>query len=164
MKALILAAGEGERLRLTGKKPKPLVSVAGTPLLCRVLKSLKLAGITDAYVVIGYMGQKIRDTIGQRYAGVKVHYIENLRWSKGNLYSLLAAKEVLRENFILCMADHIFDSRIVKALQSIKLENGLVLAVDRRTPQPEDTKVLEENGKIVNIGKFIEKSNRVDTG
>ncbi|MFQ6064691.1 MAG: sugar phosphate nucleotidyltransferase [Candidatus Bathyarchaeia archaeon] len=164
-KALILAAGEGERLEdLTENKPKPLVSVAGSPLLCRVLKSLKLAGIAEAYIVVGYMGYKIRKTIGHSYAGVRVHYIENQRWREGNLYSLLVSKEVLKEDFILCMADHLFDSRIVKALQSKNPKNSLVLAVDRKTPLPDDTKVLEKNGKIVEIGKSIERSNCVDTG
>ena len=165
MKALILAAGEGDRLEdLTLEKPKPLVPVAGVPLLCRVLKSLKLAGVTEAYVVVGYMGQEIRKAIGEHFAGVNVNYIENSNWSKGNLYSLLAAKGFLEEDFILCMADHIFDSRIVKALQSTKLKKSLILAVDRITVQPDDTKVLEEGGKIVDIGKSIEKSNCVDTG
>jgi len=165
LKALVLAAGEGNRLGdLTAQKPKPLVRVAGVPLLCRVLKSLKLAGITEAYVVVGHMGRKIRKTIGEDFDGVEVHYIENPNWSKGNLYSLLAAKDVLGENFILCMADHIFDSRIVKALQAIKRTSTLILAVDRIASHPEDTKVLEENGKIVDIGKSIEKSNCVDTG
>ena len=165
LKALILAAGEGERLEsVTKNKPKALALVAGTPLLCRVLRSLKLAGITEAYIVVGYMGHKIRKTIGHRYAGVRVHYIENQRWREGNLYSLLASKELLKENFILCMADHLFDSRIVKALQSMKPTNSQVLAIDRKTSLPDDTKVLEKNGKIVDIGKSIERSNCVDTG
>ena len=141
MKALVLAAGEGNRLGdLTAQKPKPLVRVAGVPLLCRVLKSLKLAGITEAYVVVGHMGRKIRKTIGEDFDGVEVHYIENPNWSKGNLYSLLVAKDVLGENFILCMADHVFDSRIVKALQAIKRTSTLILAVDRIASQPEDTR------------------------
>jgi choline kinase/phosphatidylglycerophosphate synthase len=165
LKALILAAGEGNRLEdLTLEKPKPLVPVAGVPLLCRVLKNLKLAGISEAYVVTGYMGQNITETICEHLDGVKVRYLENPSWSKGNLYSLLAAKDVLKENFILCMADHIFDSRIVEALQSMKLTKTLVLAVDRIAPQPGDTRVLEQNGRIVDTGKSIEKSNCVDTG
>jgi choline kinase/phosphatidylglycerophosphate synthase len=165
LKALILAAGEGNRLEdLALEKPKPLVPVAGVPLLCRVLKNLKLAGISEAHIVIGYMGQNIKKTICEHFAGVKVRYIENPSWSKGNLYSLLAAKDVLTKNFILCMADHIFDSRIVKALLSVKLTRTLVLAVDRITPQSGDIKVLEQNGRIVDIGKSVEKSNCVDTG
>lgn len=164
-KALILAAGEGERLgELTKNKPKPLVSVAGTSLLRRVLKSLKEAGIAEAYIVIGYMGNKIRQTIGRTYAGVRVHYIENQSWRKGNLYSLLASNKFPKDNFILCMADHLFDSRIVKALRSMNPKDGLVLAVDRKPPLSDDTKVFEKNGKIANIGKSIERTNCVDTG
>lgn len=164
-KALILAAGEGERLEcLTKNKPKALVSVAGIPLLGRVLKGLKPCGISEAYLVIGYMGHKIRKSIGNQYAGLRVHYIENPRWKEGNLYSLLVAKEVLKENFILCMADHLFDSRIVKALLSKRLGGCLTQAIDRKKPLLGDTKVLEKDGKIVDIGKSINRSNCVDTG
>ena len=163
-RALILAAGKGQRILPTETKPKALVLVAGTPLLSRVLKSLKLAGIGEAYIVVGYMGHKIRKTIGQQYVGIKVHYIENQRWKKGNLYSLLTSKEFLKENFILCMADHIFDSRIVKALLSRKPRGCLTLAIDRKISLPDDTEVFEKNGKIVDIGKSIEKSNCIDTG
>jgi choline kinase/phosphatidylglycerophosphate synthase len=162
--ALILAAGKGQRILPTETKPKPLISVAGAPLLFRVLKGLKLAGIDEAYIVVGYMGDQIRKTIGHQYAGVTVHYIENQRWREGNLYSLLAAKGVLKENFILCMADHIFDSRIVKALLLRKLRGCLTLAIDRKSPLLGDTKVLESHGRIVDIGKSIERSNCVDTG
>lgn len=164
-KALILAAGKGERLKgLTRNTPKALIPVAGTPLLHRVLKGLKLSGIDEAYVVIGYMGQKIRKSVGDQYSGVKGHYVQNPRWREGNLYSLLAAKEVLNENFVLCMADHLFDNRIVEALLSKRLEGCLTLAIDRRSPLPGDTRVLENEGKIVDTGKSIEKSNCVDTG
>ncbi len=62
------------------------------------------------------------------------------------------------------MADHIFDSRILKELVDYDLRSSVVLAVDRRKPLPEDTKVIESNGKIVDIGKDIEESNCIDTG
>jgi phosphatidylglycerophosphate synthase len=62
------------------------------------------------------------------------------------------------------MCDHIFDDRILKELIDYDIKSSVVLAIDRREPLPEDTKVLEREGKIVDIGKDIEKSNCVDTG
>ena len=71
---------------------------------------------------------------------------------------------MLNKNFVLLMSDHIFDARILKGLVNYDMKGAVVLAVDRREPLPDDTKVLEENGKIVGIGKDIEESNCIDTG
>ncbi|MEG3225538.1 MAG: hypothetical protein BME94_08560 [Methanobacteriales archaeon Met13] len=166
MKALIIAAGKGSRLKgLTKDEPKPLIQLLGLSLIERVILTAKQAGIDEFVVVICYLGEKIKEKLddGNRY-GVKITYIENREWQKGNGVSVLKAKELLNENFVLLMADHIFDSRILKELVDYDLRSSVVLAVDRRKPLPEDTKVIESNGKIVDIGKDIEESNCIDTG
>ncbi|KPV64861.1 MAG: Bifunctional IPC transferase and DIPP synthase [Candidatus Bathyarchaeota archaeon BA1] len=164
MKAAILAAGEGKRLgELTKETPKPLVPVAGVPLICRVLRNLRGAGVTEAYVVIGYKGHKIQEEIGNNYAGVRIRYLENPYWQKGNLHSLLILKGFLDENFLLCMSDHIFDDRMAKGLIHRDLK-GVVMLVAEKRESPEDTKVLTEYDKILDIGKSIGKSVCVDTG
>ena len=56
--ALILAARKGQRILPAETKPKPLISVAGTPLLFKVLNGLKLVGIGEAYIVVGYMATR----------------------------------------------------------------------------------------------------------
>lgn len=165
--ALVLAAGEGSRLqdRLQEKKPKPLLHiVAGIPLIERVLYRLKKAGIKNVYIVIGYEGNAIREQIGESYAELNIHYITATNWEKGNLFSFLAAKGFSQQNFILCMADHLSDPQIVKNLLNVELKGILVLAIDRQEYSSDDTKVLEQNGRILNIGKFISPSNCVDTG
>lgn len=163
--ALILAAGKGERLgELTQNTPKALVPIAGVPLLHRILRLLKETGVTEAHVVVGYKGNRIREKIGENFEGLRVRYIENSNWEKGNLYSLLAAKEYVKNDFLLLMSDHIFDARVVEHLANHEAKQSLTLVVDRREPIPGDTKVLETDGKIVNIGKNIEVSNCVDTG
>jgi len=163
IEALLLAAGEGSRLR-TYAKQKTLHHIAGVPLLGRILQGLKEAGINSVYIVIGYEGDEIRREIGENYAGLDVTYITAKNWEKGNLYSFLAAKGVFKTNFILCMGDHIFDSQIVKSLINVNLNDALVLAVDRVGHAFDDTKVQEHNGMILNIGKHINHSNFVDTG
>jgi CDP-L-myo-inositol myo-inositolphosphotransferase len=62
------------------------------------------------------------------------------------------------------MSDHVFDHRIVRELAGREAEATVVLAVDRKEPLREDTKVLEKGGKIIDIGKDIHQSNCVDTG
>ena len=166
MKALIIAAGDGGRLgNLTKHKPKPLIQLLGLSLIERVILTAKQAGINEFVITIGYLCDKVKAKLGNgnRY-GVKINYIENSEWMKGNGFSVLRAKELLNENFILLMADHIFDSRILKELVDCDVRSSVILAVDRRKLIKGDTKVLEKNGRIVDIGKDIEESNCVDTG
>src|SRR3569623_3601307 len=66
-KAMVLAAGFGLRMRpLTDKMPKPLVSVAGQPLLDHVLDKLGQAGVTEAVVNVHYLGEQIIDHVACR--------------------------------------------------------------------------------------------------
>jgi len=161
--ALVLAAGEGSRLRKYARL-KPFLQVAGIPLLGRVLRGLKGAGIKDVYIVIGYEGDVVRERIGDNYAELNIHYVVARNWEKGNLHSFLAARGFFKRNFVLCMGDHLFDPQIVKNLINVPLKGILISAVDRVEYSPDDTKVLESNGVILEIGKSINHSNCVDTG
>lgn len=76
MKAMILAAGRGERLRpITDEVPKPLVEVRGQTLLERHLEHVQNAGITDVVINIDWLGHKIVECVGagERY-GLNVTY------------------------------------------------------------------------------------------
>ncbi len=78
MRAMILAAGRGERLRpLTDRVPKPLVEVGGTPLVVRAIERLRAAGITELVINLGWLGEQIRDRLGTgRSWGVEIAYSE----------------------------------------------------------------------------------------
>ncbi|UCG99940.1 MAG: NTP transferase domain-containing protein [Deltaproteobacteria bacterium] len=166
MKALIIAAGKGSRFsELTENTPKPLIPILGLSLIERVILTAKEAGIREFVVVVGYLGERIRAVLGNRDRfRVKIDYIDNDEWKKGNGISVLKAKQLLNENFFLLMSDHIFDARILKGLVNYDMKGSVVLAVDRKEALSGDTKVLENNGKIVEIGKDIENSNCIDTG
>ncbi len=166
MKALIIAAGDGSRLKpLTKDEPKPLIHLLGLSLIERVISTARGAGINEFVIVIGHLGDRIKASLGNGARhGVKIEYIENKEWERGNGVSVSKAKGVLNENFILLMSDHIFDGRILKELVDQDIGSSVILAVDRRDPLPGDTKVLEKNGKIVKIGKDIKNSNCIDTG
>jgi len=171
VKALILAAGRGDRLNhLTKDKPKPLIEVLGLSLIERVILTAKQAGTNEFLVVVGYLGDKIKARLGEgeKY-GVKINYIENNQWRRGNGVSVLKAKESLKENFILLMSDHIFEAKILSHLKQIKLEDGeCVLCVDKTPKEHIDmedaTKVNIENDKIVEIGKKLKDYNSIDCG
>jgi len=160
--ALVLAAGEGSRLRKYAEQ-KPLLQVAGMPLVGRVLRGLKEAGVQNVWVAVGYKAEMIRQQLGNNYAGLDIRYVNVKDWKKGNLYSLVAAQGIFQQNFLLCMADHIFDPEIARKLINSRFESAVVLAVDKVSE--EDTKVLERDGAILEIGKKINQSNvAIDTG
>ena len=76
MKAMILAAGRGERMRpLTDNCPKPLLQVGKEPLIGWHLRRLKQAGITEIVINHAWLGEKIEETLGDGYQyGVKISY------------------------------------------------------------------------------------------
>jgi len=160
--ALVLAAGEGNRLRKYTKQ-KPLLQVAGMPLIGRVLRGLSETGVQNVWIAVGYNADIVRQQIGENYEGLKIQYLKVEDWKKGNLYSLLAAQGIFQQNFLLCMGDHIFDPELPKKLINGKFDSAIVLAIDKVSE--EDTKVLEQGGAILDIGKKINQSNvAIDTG
>jgi choline kinase len=166
MNALIFASGAGTRFdKLTKNIPKPLLPIYEKPLISYILNGLNLAGITKAYITLGYQGQMIKDKIGDTYQDMSILYIDNPNWRNGNLQSLLVAEQYMDKRFILCMSDHIFDFNIVKKLLNKRTNKSVVLAVDKKKLQnDDDTKVLViEDDLIYDIGKKV-NGNCVDTG
>ena len=169
MKALILAAGQGIRLRPIGDT-KPLVSLLGLGLIERVILTAKKSGIKEFCIVIGYHGEKIREHLsdGKKY-GVKIHYIQNDQWARGNGISVLKARDHFKKSFVLLMADHNYDHRILGRLLKTKIgKDECILCVDNN---PQDhlniddaTKVLTFDHRIETIGKDLTDYNCIDTG
>lgn len=91
-KAIIMAAGKGNRMRpLTLKTPKPLVTVNGVRMIDTVIRGLHLNGITEIYVVVGYLKEQFR-ALEAEYPGLKL--IENPYYDTcNNISSLYAARE-----------------------------------------------------------------------
>ena len=171
MKCLIIAAGKGERLQQRGDS-KPLVPILGVPLIERVIRAAMEAGADEFYVVIGYQGERVRlflERLVERLA-IRITSLVNDDWEKDNGLSVLKARDVLHEPFLLLMADHLFDPNLVRLLTTPNATAGdVVLVVDRNTRNPlvdmEDvTRVKMEDGKIHNIGKGLADFNGFDTG
>ena len=169
MKALILAVGKGERLRLVNST-KVLEHFLGLSLLERVILSAREAGVKEFYIVVGYRGDDVITALGDgtRF-GVRINYLRNEQWEKGNGRSVLVAKNKLkRERFFLLMGDHLFDSSILKRLSGVEFSGSCLACVDKNLPTifnlPEAMKVLVEDDHIRSIGKDIRKFNAVDCG
>lgn len=166
---LIIAAGAGTRLADSSKLPKPLRKVCGIPLIRRAIVTAARGGLKKIYIVVGYEKEKIMSYIRKRKWPVAIEFIENPDWKRSNGVSVLCAKDKLRENFILMMADHIFDYHILKDLANLPLDGRHgVLAVDHKVHQVFDqddaTKVLVAGGRVREIGKELVRFNGIDTG
>ncbi|SEN48586.1 Choline kinase [Mesobacillus persicus] len=156
MKALILAAGLGTRLRpLTDSKPKSLVGVNGTPILFKQIDNLVKNGIEDITVVAGYKYQLLQDVLKESYPFVKV--IVNYDYDKtNNMYSAYLAKEFfLNKKFLLMNADVFYDEVIIQELLLEKYENAIV--VEKGLYNDENMKVTCVDNKIVGISKIIDE-------
>ena len=96
-KAIILAAGKGERLLpLTATTPKPLIAIEGTPLIERLIKQLKQAGIEDIVVVTGHLHEQFD------YLREQVRLVYNPHYERcNNISSLYMVREALGECMIL---------------------------------------------------------------
>jgi len=169
--ALIIAAGRGVRFgTATDLLPKPLIEVAGIPLICRTLLTARKAGINHFVIVTGYQGEVLEKYIRKEIPpGLTVRCLRNERWERPNGLSVLRAKESLQGCFALLMADHLFDFQILKNLSAYPLPSGHCrLAADFHPERVFDladaTKVLVRDGRILDIGKEIEDYNAIDTG
>ena len=153
MKALIIAAGQGTRLRPIGDT-KPLVTLLGLGLIERVILTAKKSGIKEFCIVTGYNGEKIREQLsdGKKY-GVKIQYVQNDSWTRGNAISILKARDHFKESFVLLMADHNYDHRILNELSKIKIgKDECILCVDRNPGDhrsEEHTSELQSQAYIV---------------
>ncbi len=112
-------------------------------------------------IVVGYRSDLIRRWFDSRWVGnVSVTLVENPEYHKSNGISTLKAKDEIHENFLLLMADHIFEPETAKALLREPLAPGeVMLAVDPKIDRIYDlddaTKVRRDGDRIVEIGKEI---------
>src|SRR5262245_12775319 len=110
MKAVIMAGGEGTRLRpLTSNTPKPLLSIAGRPMMEHVIQLLRRHGITDIVVTVAFMANAIRDYFGDGSEfGVQLRYVDEPS-PLGTAGSVRNAASLLTERFIVLSGDVITD-------------------------------------------------------
>ncbi|MEM1689136.1 MAG: sugar phosphate nucleotidyltransferase [Candidatus Hadarchaeales archaeon] len=166
MKAVVLAAGLGKRLRpLTFTKPKFLLPVAGKPALDHVLLLLKSLGVEEVALIVGFGKEQIIDRYKDgRELGLKLHYIEQKKLL-GTANALGMAEDFVgEERFIAMNGDTLVDFESMKSLlekyERVK-DNGnfggvmATIEVD----QPEQFGIVfVENGKVV---KIVEKAKRI---
>jgi choline kinase len=170
---IILAAGMGMRLRIHSKDnsdAKPLVPVGDLELLLRTIQSHEKAARERVIIVTGWQAEYVENEILARYAGpVELCFAYNKNYRLKNGISVLCARAFVKSDFILTMADHVLDDRIMElAKDRNPPADGATLCVDYKIDTIFDiddaTKVVEEHGRIRRIGKEIDGYNCIDTG
>jgi len=150
---------------LTDAKPKPLLAVAGRPILDHIVEALP-AEITEVVLIVGYKSELIRSYCGEIFLGKKVTYCEQKNFSGGTGDALLCAKAVLKGKFLFMYGDDIHGktalAKVVKedhallAAQSEQPERyGVIYTNDTGTLQKIVEKPTQPDSNLINIGGFV---------
>jgi L-glutamine-phosphate cytidylyltransferase len=153
MRAVVLAAGRGRRLRgVTGALPKCLARIGSSTLLERQLSTLRACGI-DAVVVSGYRASDVR-----RVCGPGVGLVHNARFASTNsLYSLWLARHLLTDGFVVLNSDVLFPRQLLQDLLTARYDDALLVAARGAGEySDEEMKVQIRAGRIAAISKGID--------
>jgi len=156
MIAVILAAGEGTRLRpITDTIPKCMIIVGGVPILHHQLDAYYKAGIRKVIVVTGYLSEKIRDYVSKLPPNfLDIQLVENLNFaSTNNMYSLWLTHDLIDDDILLSNGDVIFDPKIIVLIAKAKQQN--LVASDRSQYLEESMKIIVRDGIVTKISKTI---------
>ena len=170
-RAVILAAGNGDRFHNPTHDSKLLQPLLGRPILLRTLEAAYDAGIRSATVVLGYQADRVR-ALAEAGAphGMEVSFALNPEWRLENGVSAQVAQaSVGSDRFALLMGDHVFEPPVLQRMLRLDVAEGeSLLAIDARPVSrevaDEATKVRREGARIVAIGKDLVEYDALDTG
>ena len=168
MKAWILSAGEGTRMRpLTANLPKPLLPVAGKPFLAHTVEALRDGGVTELAVLIGWQGRRVKEYFGRGDAfDVKLSYEEQAE-RLGTAHAIGMAREHVSGDFLSVNGDVVFSAKAVKGLLEFhRKAKGPVMAV-AEVENPAAFGVVELDGdRVVGLEEKPKapKSNLINAG
>ena len=159
MKAVILAAGQGTRIRAVhGERPKCLIKVDHKTILDHQIDGLLRAGIDQIAIVVGYEKQQIiRHVHGRIGSGTPmITFIENPAFAiTNNIYSLWLARDWIGGAGFVCLnADVILDAQILPSAMKM---NALVSMIVDPEWRDETMKVVISDGRVLRMSKKISR-------
>src|SRR5215813_1146529 len=157
MKAVVMAGGEGSRLRpLTVKRPKPMVPIVGKPVMEHILNLLKRHGITEVVVTVQYLASNIEDYFGNgSQFGMRITYSRE-DTPLGTAGSVKNAEEQLTEPFLVISGDALTDYNLTGIIEYHQEKKSLATLMLAHVPNPLEYGVIitNEDGHIT---EFLEK-------
>lgn len=147
MKAIVLAGGEGERMRpLTYTRPKAMLQVAGKPLVWHVLSNLKKARVTEAVVVVKYKKEQVVEYLEKEGLGMGLEFAVQ-GGKHGTAAAIEAAKGKAGEDFLVVAADNIADAEIYRDV--IEKYDGRKTVALKKTDEPRRFGIGEVKGGVL---------------
>lgn len=145
---VVLAGGYGKRLMpLTNEIPKPLLEIKdGYTILDKQIFDFKYAGINEVYLLIGYLGDKIRERLGDEYMGVKIRYLQEER-PMGTLWALNNALKRIDNDVVVRNGDVVSDINIKNLIEKAQKSESLITMAITRMRSPYG--IIEFNDRIV---------------
>ena len=180
MKAVIMAGGKGTRISsIASDIPKPMIKIAGKPVLEHEIECLKNQGITDIIITVSHLGQIIIDYFGNgnkispatgKPLGVNIEYYYE-KEPLGNAGALFEIKEKLPDDFLLLNADSIFNIDFNRFIDFHKKHNGLATLFSHPNSHPYDSALLIADENYI-VQSWLQKNdtrplyykNRVNAG
>jgi mannose-1-phosphate guanylyltransferase/phosphomannomutase len=171
MKAVVMAGGEGTRLRpLTSNQPKPMILVGNRPVMDYIIELLKRYDFTDIVVTLHFLPQLIRNYFGSgSELGVSISYVTEEE-PLGTAGSVKNAEEHLSETFLVISGDALTDFDLKKVVEYHRKKKSMVTIVLKKVENPLEYGIVitDESGRIE---RFLEKpswgevfSDTVNTG
>ena len=153
MKAIIPVAGAGTRLRpLTYTQPKPLIPIAGKPIISFIIDQLVSVGVKEFVFIIGYLGEKIKEYVEEQYPHLEKEFVFQ-KERHGSGHAIWTARKVLKgvSEAIIVFGDSILDIDFDAFMSA----EHSCLAI-RKVEDPRDFGIVEfsEAGKVI---RLIEK-------
>ncbi|MFO8132718.1 MAG: sugar phosphate nucleotidyltransferase [Thermoplasmatota archaeon] len=165
MKAVILAAGKGRRLRpFTDHMPKVMLPIANRPIIAYVIAALAQNNVRDIVIVAGYKQERIKDYVGSGGAfGVDVTYVEQEQ-QIGTGHALMQAADHLDGSFLVVPGDNIIDAGSLAAL--IDHDGEQAVLVEKSTSPTKYGVLSIRDGLVTDIHEKpdVAESNLVSTG
>lgn len=159
MKVIILAAGQGTRLRpLTNDKPKCMVTYKNKPMINYILETIKECNISNTAIVSGYKEEVLKEYLSNE----KLTFFTNDKFENTNMVStLFCAKDFMDDDLIISYADIIYKKEVLENL--IVSKDDFSVVIDRKwkelwslrmeNPLADAETLKIEDGKIIELGK-----------
>ncbi len=160
MKAMVLAAGEGTRMKpLTLEKPKALLPIGGVPIIVHILRWLRKYGISEVAINLWYLGEMVRDYLGDgSHLGMKITYSpeEEIMGTAGGVKKI---ESFFSSTFVVVCGDVLTNFDLSEMLKFHQQRSSLATIALLQVPNPWETGIAEvdSTGRILS---FIEKPSR----
>ncbi len=157
MKAVILAAGEGTRLRpFTASEPKVMIPVANKPILQFIVESLVANGITEIVIVVGYQRRSIMSHFGNGDEfGARIEYV-NEEKQLGTAHALYQARDKITGRFVLLPGDNVISKKTISDL--LKGGDGYSVLITTSKEPSKYGVISMDNGHVSEVIEKPEKS------